>query len=136
MADYFRELLGQQPVIPSAVQESSTADTGAAPPAADGSESNVQFTAASVAKGIETLHGGKVTVGVLNLDALSAVAAELAPCLAAIFNACQRVGALPRAWALCGITPIHKGGEMSDPGNYRGMSVGSLFGQAIRFYAE
>ena len=126
MADYFRELLGQEPVIPSAVQEASPADTGAAPPAADGSELNVPFTAASVAKGIESLHGGKATVGVLKLDALSAVAAELAPCLAAIFNACQRVGALPRAWALCGITPIHKGGDMSDPGNYRGIAVGSL----------
>ncbi len=47
MADYFRELLGQEPVIPSAVQEASTANTGEAPPAADGSEVNVQFTAAS-----------------------------------------------------------------------------------------
>ncbi len=38
------------------MQEASPADTGAAPPAADGSELNVPFTAASVAKGIESLH--------------------------------------------------------------------------------
>ena len=65
-------------------------------------------------------------MGVLKLDALSVAAAELAPCLASIFNACQRVGALPRSWALCGITPIHKGGDLTDPGNYRGIAVGSL----------
>lgn len=126
MADYFRDLLGQQPVTSPDVHEDSTADIGAAPPAADGAELNVQFTAASVAKGIASLHGGKATVGVLKLDALSAAAAELAPCLAAIFNASQRVGALPRPWALCGITPIHKGGDVTDPGNYRGIAVGSL----------
>jgi hypothetical protein len=126
MADYFRDLLGQQPVTHADVQEDPTADAGAAPPAADGSELNVQFTAASVTKGIESLHGGKSTVGVLKLDALAVAATELAPCLAAVFNACQRVGALPRAWALCGITPIHKGGDVTDPGNYRGIAVGSL----------
>jgi Reverse transcriptase (RNA-dependent DNA polymerase) len=31
-----------------------------------------------------------------------------------------------RSWALCGITPIHKGGDTQDPGNYRGIAVGSL----------
>ena len=32
----------------------------------------------------------------------------------------------PKSWALCGITPIHKGGDTQDPGNYRGIAVGSL----------
>jgi hypothetical protein len=72
------------------------------------------------------LRGGKATVGLLKLDALSIAASQLAPCLASVFNACQRVAALPRCWALCGITPIHKGGDTSDPGNYRGIAVGSL----------
>lgn len=65
-------------------------------------------------------------MGLLKLDALSIAAAQLAPCIACIFNACQRVAALPRSWALCGITPIHKGGDTQDPGNYRGIAVGSL----------
>ena len=72
------------------------------------------------------LRGGKATVGLLKLDALSIAAAQLAPCIACIFNACQRVAALPRSWALCGITPIHKGGDTQDPGDYRGIAVGSL----------
>ena len=65
-------------------------------------------------------------MGLLKVDALSIAAAQLAPCIACIFNACQRVAALPRSWALCGITPIHKGGDTQDPGNYRGIAVGSL----------
>lgn len=128
MLSYFRDLLGQPPATttPCSSQEDSPADGSAAPPAADGAELNTPFTAASVAEGIASLRGGKATVGVLKLDALSEAAAELAPCLAAIFNACCRVGALPRPWALCGITPIHKGGDVTDPGNYRGIAVGSL----------
>ena len=47
--------------------------------------------------------------GVFPADALSIAAAQLAPCIACIFNACQRVAPLPRSWALCGITPIYKG---------------------------
>lgn len=125
MLAYFRDLLGQPPIA-FAVQEGSTADCGAAPPAADGSELNVAFTAAAVAQGIDCLKGGKSIVGALKPDALSAASAELAPTLAVIFNACQRLAALPRQWALCGITPIHKGGDLADPGNFRGIAVGSL----------
>ncbi len=127
MLEYFRDLLGQQPPSTSSESgEDSTADIGAAPPAADGSDLNVPITVELVVEGIKSLHGGKATVGVLKLDALSAAAGSLAPCLAAVFSACQKVGALPRSWALCGITPIHKGGDTSDPGNYRGIAVGSL----------
>ena len=82
MVDYFRELLGQEPVVSSDMHADSTADAGAAPPAADGAELNVPFTTATVTKGIQSLHGGKATVGALRLDALSAADAELAPCLA------------------------------------------------------
>ena len=125
MVEYFRDLLGQPPS--HSASQDNPADIGTAtPPAADGSELNEAFTAASVAQGIKSLRGGKATVGSLKLDALSVAVASLAPCLAQVFDACKRVGALPRSWALCGITPIHKGGDTNDPGNYRGIAVGSL----------
>lgn len=124
MLGYFRELLGSEPS--QQLGEDTPAVQSVAPPAADGSELNAPFTEASVRQGIKSLHGGKATVGVLKLDALSIAAPQLAFCLAAIFNACRRVGALPQPWALCGVTPIHKGGDASDPGNYRGIAVGSL----------
>ena len=123
MLDSFRKLL-DAPTVSSSTAGSS--GSGAAPPFADGSELNSPFTAGAVQQAIGALRGGKATVGLLKLDALSAAAAQLAPCLASVFNACQRVAALPRGWALCGITPIHKGGDTSDPGNYRGIAVGSL----------
>ena len=125
MVEYFRDLLGQPPS--HSASQDNPADIGAAtPPAADGSELNEAFTAASVVQGIKSLRGGKATVGSLKLNALSVAVASLAPCLAQVFDACKRVGALPRSWALCGITPIHKGGDTNDPGNYRGIAVGSL----------
>jgi hypothetical protein len=124
MLESFRTLL-EAPSDPQ-THPDDTAEAGAAPPVADGSELNTPFTAASVLQGIQSLHGGKATVGMLKLDALSVAAAELAPCIAAIFNASQRAEAIPRGWALCGITPIHKGGDVNDPGNYRGIAVGSL----------
>jgi hypothetical protein len=123
MLDSFRKLL-DAPTVSSST--AGTSGSGAAPPFADGSELNSPFTAGAVQQAIGALRGGKATVGLLKLDALSMAASQLAPCLASIFNACQRVAALPRCWALCGITPIHKGGDTSDPGNYRGIAVGSL----------
>ena len=39
----------------------------------------------------------------------------------------QESGGACRAAGRCaGITPIHKGGDTNDPGNYRGIAVGSL----------
>ncbi len=96
MVDYFRDLLGQPPS--HCASQDNLADIGAAaPPAADGSELNETFTAASVAQGIKSLSGGKATVGALKLDALSVAVASLAPSLAQVFEACKRVGALPRS---------------------------------------
>ena len=43
------------------------------------------FTAGAVQQAIGALRGGKATVGLLKLDALSIAAAQLAPCIACIF---------------------------------------------------
>ena len=50
----------------------------------------------------------------------------LSGCVAALLNACVRVGRLPPAWALCRITPIHKGGDATVAGNYRGIAVSTV----------
>ena len=128
MLDSFRKLLD------APTGSSSTAGTsgsGAAPPFADGSELNSPFTAGAVQQAIGALRGGKATVGLLKLDALSIAAAQLAPCIACIFNACQRVAALPRSWALCGITPIHKGGGIR---RIRVITVALLLGYCLQNY--
>ncbi len=51
---------------------------------------------------------------------------QVVRCIAALFNACAAAGTLPDYWALCRISPIHKGGDLGDPNNYRGIAVGSL----------
>jgi hypothetical protein len=98
----------------------------AAAAAADASVLNVTFCAAEVIKGIESLRRGKSTVCLLSLEALRLAAPQLAGCIAALFNACATAGSLPEEWALCTVTPIHKGGDAADAGNYRGIAVGSL----------
>jgi hypothetical protein len=103
-----------------------------APPAAqatrsaDGSELNQPFTAADIVAGASMLRKGSSTLGFLSVEALRAAAALLAPAVAALFNACAQVGSLPPAWALCAVTPIHKGGARTEPGNYRGIAVGTV----------
>ena len=93
---------------------------------ADGSELNQPFTAADIIAGASMLRRGSSTLGFLSVEALRAAAPLLAPAVAALFNACAQVGSLPPAWALCAITPIHKGGAVTEPGNYRGIAVGTV----------
>jgi hypothetical protein len=95
-------------------------------PVADPAPLQIKFSAAEVSEAIAALHGGKSLVGLLSLEALAKAAPQLAACVAALFNACAATGALPHSWALCSITPIHKGGDPNDPGTYRGIAVGSL----------
>ncbi len=72
------------------------------------------------------LRRSSATLGFLSVEALRAAASLLAPAVAALFNACAQVGSLPPAWALCAITPIHKSGAKTEPGNYRGIAVGTV----------
>ncbi len=87
---------------------------------------NQPFTAAEIVGIASKLRRGSATLGFLSVEALRAAAPLLAPVVAALFNACAQVGSLPPAWALCAITPIHKSGAKTEPGNYRGIAVGTV----------
>ena len=93
---------------------------------ADGSELNIPFTAIDVEHGIKCLKLGSATLGFLSVEALKAAASLLAPCVAALYNAFALVGSLPPSWAVSAITPILKSGDISVPGNYRGIAVGTV----------
>jgi hypothetical protein len=57
---------------------------------------------------IQALKRGKFVAGALTLD-------MVLPLLCATFNACVRLGTLPREWSFCAITPILKpGGNGAD----------------------
>ena len=125
MTAHFRQLFGQaSPVtaagagdVPSPALQHRTAD---------GNVLSRHITAAEVVDGIFRLQRCKASVGLLSLDALRAAAPTLAGCIAALFNACVRAGTLPPDWALCRITPIHKGGDAMVAGNYRGIAVSTV----------
>ena len=99
------------------------------PRCADGSELNHPFTDTDIVAGANMLRRGSSTLGFLSVDALRVAASVLAPAVAALFNACAQVGSFPPAWALCAITPIHKSGAVEEPGNYRGIAVGTVLGK-------
>ena len=93
----------------------------------DNTELNRPFTATEVVEGIEMLRQRKSVLGFLKLEFLKPVAPVVSQILAELFNACARLGRLPRAWALGAITPLLKpGGTPSDCGSYRGITVGTL----------
>ena len=55
--------------------------------------------------------------------------AVLIPSFYKLFNACLTTGNYPRNWATSYITPIHKCGDVTDPNNYRGITVTSAIGK-------
>ena len=57
---------------------------------------------------------------------LQSNAKALAPALAAIFNKSLQEGTVPDDWKCANVTPIHKKGTKSDPGNYRPVSLTSV----------
>lgn len=87
---------------------------------------DAHFTVEEVTAGIVRLRRCKATLGLLSLEGLAAASIPLAKPIAALFNACVRVGTMPEEWALCRITAIHKGGDTMEAGNYRGIAVGTV----------
>jgi hypothetical protein len=52
-----------------------------------------------------------------------------------MFNACLSSGRYPKIWADGYITTIHKTNDITDPNNYRGITVTSAIGKVfIRWF--
>jgi hypothetical protein len=84
------------------------------------------ITVADVAAAIGKLSAGNASLGPLNAALLKAGKDALTPVLASLFTAVFRSGCFPYAWALGAITSIHKKGDVTDPNNYRGITVGHV----------
>lgn len=54
---------------------------------------------------------------------LKEVAAEVVDPLTMLYNKSLKTGVFPDDWKRCNVTPVHKGGSSSAPGNYRPISV-------------
>ena len=126
---HFQQLLGvqppnlpvpaQPPVIPPGLQE--------VPASQQAVTLNAPFTTGDVLEAASKTKSGKAVVGPLKPLVLRQAAPLLAPALAALLNACARIGSLPPAWALSAITPIPKADSNTNVCNgYRGIAVGTL----------
>jgi hypothetical protein len=104
-------------------------------PPADSALLDRPISESEVVRSISKLKNGKSTVGQLSTAALQQAAPQLAAPFAAVFNACATEGSLPALWALCTITAVHKGGDATDIGNYRGIAVGSFVCLFVLFTA-
>jgi hypothetical protein len=50
-------------------------------------------------------------------------------CFSKFVNACLNYGIYPEKWVEGYIMPLHKGNDIYDPGNYRGLTITSAIGK-------
>ena len=97
---------------------------------ADGEELNYPFSVEEVCAGIATLKRGKAVVGSLDVGMIRVVSEEVAPAIAAIFNAVASLQCMPAEMALGVITMIlKKGGNVSNLDHHRAITVCMLLGK-------
>ncbi len=123
--DYFKGLLAK-PLAPLPVRESPAhSPIHPQPHEANPQPFDGPFTAAEVQAAIPHLKRRAAVTGFEQVNFLKGGCEALAPAIAAIFNACRRLGTMS-ALAVSTITPILKAGDPMQPGNYRGIAVGTL----------
>lgn len=105
-----------------------TSAAGSSPPAAD-AELDGDITPADVASSLGKLSPSAACLGPLKATLIKAGKGVLVPVLARLFTALFRAGLFPPAWALGAISPILKKGDITDPNNYRGITVGHVLGK-------
>jgi len=87
------------------------------------------WTADDVQEALKKLSRGSACLGPLKAALIKAGGELLAPVLAKLFTAVFRSGKVPREWLLGAISAIHKKGDITDPNNYRGITVGHVLGK-------
>jgi hypothetical protein len=97
----------------------------ATPPPPD-AQLDADFTAADVEAAFAKLSPSSSCLGPLKAALLKAGKTTLLPTLTCLFNAVFRSGRYPPEWALGAITAIHKKGDLLEPNNYRGITVGHV----------
>ena len=70
----------------------------------------------------------KSTIGIPK-KCIKLASSHISECLTSIFNQSLQQGVVPDILKISKVTPIDKGGEMTDPANYRPMSTLSTFTQ-------
>ena len=74
-------------------------------------------------------HNKASSSDLLNNEIIKTSITSLAPYYVKLFNTILSSGVFPRIWSEGFITPIHKSGSKTEPGNYRGICVSSCLGK-------
>ena len=61
---------------------------------------------------------------------------SITPVITGLFNASIWFGEIPDEWKVARITPIPKGGNASDPGNYRPISLLSILSKLLEKHVQ
>ena len=95
-------------------------------------ELNKNFSCEEVRESLQNLKCGK-SAGQDNIypEFLKYVPGNLVEVLNSFFNLVLKTGLAPDGWALSTICPIHKKGPMTDPNNYRGISLINCIGKVF-----
>lgn len=114
---------------PSNVSSSAPLSSPSPAPNQEGISLNADFTTVDVLEACKKLSSNSGCLGPLKAVLIKAAKGVLAPVLAKLFTAVFRSGSVPRDWLLGAITAIHKKGDVMDPNNYRGITVGHVLGK-------
>ena len=98
------------------------------PPPAD-AELDYDITCEDVTNALRKLSPSSASLGPLKAALIKAGKDALTPVLAQLFTVVFRSGKFPPDWALGAITAILKKGDVTDPNNYRGITVGHVLGK-------
>ena len=92
------------------------------------------FTAAEVEFGIKQLKRGKASgMDVVSNDIIKTAKDSISCIVASLFNKIVQLKYYPLIWSLGIIVPIHKGGELDDPNNFRGITLNSCLSKLFTF---
>ena len=93
-----------------------------------------RFTAAEVEFGIKMLKRGKSSGSdVISNDIIKSAKDSIGGILVSLFNKLLELKYFPSLWSLGLIVPIHKGGELDDPNNYRGITLNSCLSKLFTY---
>ena len=85
-----------------------------------------------VVESVKKLKGGKAGGGdKLLAEMLKCSSHILIPCFVRLFNTILDTGCFPRQWRESTIIPIHKKGDRTNPDNYRGITLTSVFSKVF-----
>jgi len=68
----------------------------------------------------------------LSARLLRSISSEIAVPLTKLFSESLKAGVFPSEWKHSHITPVHKGGPTSDPGNFRPISVVPVLAKILK----